>query len=39
MQNHTIYEEIEVKWIKLYEEQLKLVDMGLTESMWKAPGL
>ncbi|MDX9742935.1 MAG: autoinducer-2 kinase [Arcobacteraceae bacterium] len=39
MENHIVYEEIEVKWIKLYEEQLKLVDMGLTESMWKAPGL
>lgn len=39
IQNHKLYEEIEVKWIALYEEQLKLVDRGLTTSMWKAPGL
>ncbi|MDQ1339392.1 MAG: autoinducer-2 kinase, partial [Campylobacterota bacterium] len=39
MNNHKIYQEIEKKWIKVYEEQLKLVDAGLTSSMWKAPGL
>lgn len=39
MENHQLYNEIEIQWIKLYEEQLKLVDMGLTTSMWKAPGV
>ncbi len=39
MENHTLYEAIESKWIQLYEEQLKLVDRGLTTSMWKAPGI
>ncbi|MDD2698126.1 MAG: autoinducer-2 kinase [Arcobacteraceae bacterium] len=38
-ENYKLYEEIEKKWIKLYEEQLKLVDMGLVSSMWKAPGI
>ncbi|MFA7083529.1 MAG: autoinducer-2 kinase, partial [Arcobacteraceae bacterium] len=38
-ENHKLYKEITIKWEALYEEQLKLVDMGLTQSMWKAPGL
>ncbi len=39
MDNHQIYQELKVKWQKLYETQLELVDKGLTQSMWKAPGL
>jgi autoinducer 2 (AI-2) kinase len=39
MQNHLAYQEIQKKWQKVYEVQLKLVDEGLTTSMWKAPGL
>ncbi len=37
--NKKIYDEIKIKWQKAYEMQLKLVDEGLTESMWMAPGL
>ena len=39
MQNHKKYKEIKKSWQKVYNEQLKLVDQGLTASMWKAPGL
>ena len=39
MANKKIYDEIKVKWQKAYEAQLKLVDEGVTESMWMAPGL
>ncbi len=39
MANHKLYQEIEQKWIEVYELQLKLVDQGLVSSMWKAPGL
>jgi autoinducer 2 (AI-2) kinase len=39
MANHEKYKEIKVNWQKVYNEQLKLVDQGLTTSMWKAPGL
>ncbi len=39
MDNFEKYKQIKQKWQKVYESQLKLVDMGLTESMWKAPGL
>ena len=37
--NYVKYQEIEAKWIKIYEAQLKLVDENLTDSMWKAPGV
>ena len=37
--NHEIYQEIAKKWKKVYEEQLKIVDAGLVNSMWMAPGL
>ena len=37
--NHKIYQELEVKWEKAYKAQLELVDQGITNSMWKAPGL
>jgi autoinducer 2 (AI-2) kinase len=36
---HDRYKEIRVQWKKAYEAQLKLVDEGVTTSMWKAPGL
>jgi len=39
MANHEKYKEIKDTWQKVYNEQLKLVDNGLTTSMWKAPGL
>jgi len=39
MDNHDKYKEIKNTWQKVYDEQLKLVDEGLTTSMWKAPGL
>ena len=39
MDNYKTYQEIKVKWQEVYEAQLDLVDKGLTESMWKAPGL
>ena len=38
-ENMKIYEECEKKWMKIYEKQLELVDEGLTNSMWKAPGV
>jgi len=39
MQNYELYKEIKKTWQKTYDAQLKLVDDGLTTSMWKAPGL
>lgn len=39
MDNHKIYLDIKDRWQEVYEAQLDLVDRGLTESMWKAPGL
>jgi autoinducer 2 (AI-2) kinase len=39
MKNFAKYQEIKNKWIKAYEAQLRLVDEGITTSMWKAPGL
>lgn len=33
------YKTIKQKWQEIYENQLSLVDKGLTDSMWKAPGL
>ncbi len=37
--NKKLYDDIKQKWQKVYKEQLKLVDEGLTTSMWKAPGV
>jgi autoinducer 2 (AI-2) kinase len=37
--NFDKYNTIQQKWCDIYENQLALVDRGLTESMWKAPGL
>jgi autoinducer 2 (AI-2) kinase len=39
MENHRRYAKIKDKWQEIYKEQLKLVDRGLTTSMWKAPGV
>jgi len=38
-QNHKRYQTIAKEWQEVYKEQLRLVDKGLTKSMWKAPGL
>ncbi|MEA3354455.1 MAG: autoinducer-2 kinase [Campylobacterota bacterium] len=37
--NNSTYNDIKSRWQEIYMAQLKLVDRGLTESMWKAPGL
>ncbi len=37
--NFSKYNIIQQKWCDIYKKQLELVDMGLTQSMWKAPGL
>lgn len=37
--NKEIYDNIKENWKQLYKTQLDLVDKGLTNSMWKAPGL
>ncbi len=39
MAYHDKYKAIRKSWKKAYESQLKLVDEGVTTSMWKAPGL
>ncbi len=39
MSNHARYQEQKEKWQEIYAEQLKLVDRGLLESMWRAPGV
>ncbi|MEA3227761.1 MAG: autoinducer-2 kinase [Campylobacterota bacterium] len=39
MENKKLYDAIKVKWIEAYNAQLELVDKGVTESMWKAPGV
>jgi autoinducer 2 (AI-2) kinase len=37
--NFTKYQEQKERWQEIYKEQLKLVDRGLVESMWRAPGV
>jgi autoinducer 2 (AI-2) kinase len=39
MENKKLYDDIKIKWIEAYEAQLRLVDSGVTKSMWSAPGL
>ena len=39
MENHALYKEIKQNWQKAYDVQLKLVDDGISNAMWKAPGL
>jgi autoinducer 2 (AI-2) kinase len=38
-ENFDIYNKIKTQWQAVYANQLTLVDKGLTESMWKAPGV
>jgi len=37
--NTALYADIAQRWQAVYDAQLQLVTAGLTESMWKAPGL
>ena len=37
--NFSKYNAIQKDWQEIYKKQLILVDRGLTQSMWKAPGL
>ena len=37
--HYTKYQEVAQQWQTAYSAQLKLVDEGITTSMWKAPGL
>lgn len=39
LQNYSKYKEIQKQWEEIYREQLKLVDSGLLESMWRAPSI
>lgn len=36
--NAGVYEDLFDRWTKAYRAQLSLVDEGITDSMWKAPG-
>jgi len=38
MENKKIYDSLKEKWQKAYVKQLELVDSGVTQSMWMAPG-
>lgn len=38
-ENTMKYNAVKEQWKEVYENQLTLVDKGLTESMWKAPGV
>jgi len=38
-ENHEKYKNIQNQWQTVYTNQLSLVDRGLTQSMWKAPGV
>ena len=37
--NKKIYDEQKQKFEHIYKAQLRLVDEGMTTSMWKAPGV
>jgi autoinducer 2 (AI-2) kinase len=37
--NFDKYTKISDRWQEIYDAQLQLVDRGLTQSMWKAPGI
>lgn len=37
--NHLFYQKHKEKWQDIYQQQLTLVDKGLTKSLWKAPGI
>lgn len=36
---HRIYQDVKQRWHEAYAAQRALVDAGVTQSMWKAPGL
>jgi len=38
-ENYEKYKMIQEQWKTVYKKQLELVDEGLTEAMWKAPGI
>ncbi len=38
-ENFHAYSKIKEQWQEVYANQLSLVDRGLTESMWRAPGV
>ncbi|MEA1954766.1 MAG: autoinducer-2 kinase [Campylobacterota bacterium] len=38
-ENFATYKKIKEQWQEVYQAQLDLVDRGLTQSMWKAPGV
>lgn len=38
-ERHGVYREVRERWAKAYAAQRALVDAGITQSMWKAPGL
>jgi autoinducer 2 (AI-2) kinase len=38
-ENHEIYLELFERWKTVYRNQLALADQGLTNHMWKAPGI
>ncbi len=38
-ENFSKYSQIKEQWQEVYANQLSLVDRGLTESMWMAPGI
>jgi len=37
--NYEKYKEIQKRWESVYQSQLALVDRGLVQSMWMAPGV
>lgn len=37
-ENHRLYQKHKTQWLNVYQQQLKLVDQGLTTSLWRAPG-
>ena len=39
MENNKIYENIYGNWKKVYAAQMRLCDEGITNSMWRAPGV
>jgi len=38
-ERHELYREVRGRWAEAYVAQRVLVDRGITQSMWKAPGL
>ena len=39
LENKKIYDKLKIKWQEAYKAQLGLVDEGVTNSMWMAPGI